>query len=62
MKGEKKGERFMKRMSGKKRKREKNGWLGLTGADPIANTRKPLGISGGFGIDEEARLLASIAE
>jgi len=46
----------------RKQKREIKGWLGLTGADPIANTRKPLGISGGFGIDEEAGLLAPIAE
>jgi len=43
-------------------KREIKGWLGLTGADPIANTRKPLGIGGGFDIDKEAGLLASIAE
>lgn len=34
----------------------------LTGADPIADTGEPLGISGGFGIDEEAGLLASVAE
>lgn len=47
---------FEKGRNGKERE------MGLTGADPIANTRKPLGISGGFGIDEEAWLLASIAE
>lgn len=33
-----------------------------TGADPIADSREPLGIGRGFGVDEKARLLASIAE
>jgi hypothetical protein len=34
----------------------------LTGADPIANTREPLGVSRGFVINEKTRLLTSIAE
>lgn len=53
-----KGKKFLQ-----KRKGKKGGWgRGLTGADPIANTREPLGISRGFGIDEEAGLFAAVAE
>lgn len=46
----------------KKKKEKKGKKRELTGADPISDARKPFGIGGGFGVDEEARLLASVAE
>lgn len=38
------------------------GLFRITGADPVADTGEPFGIFGGFGVDEEARLLASVAQ
>lgn len=40
------------------RKRNKD----LTSTDPISDTREPLGIGGGFGVDEKPRLFTSITE
>lgn len=34
----------------------------FTGADPIADARQPFGIGGGFIVDQEPGLLASVAE
>lgn len=33
-----------------------------TSADPVADAGEPLGVGGGLGVDEEARLLAAVAE
>lgn len=33
-----------------------------TGADPVADAGEPLGVGGGVGVDEEAGLLAPVAE
>jgi hypothetical protein len=36
--------------------------LGCTVADPVAGAGEPLGVARGVGVDEEARLLAAVAE
>jgi hypothetical protein len=33
-----------------------------TGADPVPGVGEPLGVARGVGVDEEARLLAAVAE
>lgn len=33
-----------------------------TGADPVPGAGEPLGVARGVGVDEEARLLAAVAE
>jgi hypothetical protein len=40
------------------RERERRG----TGADPVAGAWEPLGVARGVSVDEEARLLAAVAE
>ncbi|RRT64246.1 hypothetical protein B296_00040500 [Ensete ventricosum] len=40
----------------------KPGEEGITGADPVADAGKPLGVGRGHGVDEEAGLLAAVTE
>ncbi|RWW29585.1 hypothetical protein GW17_00005876 [Ensete ventricosum] len=56
-----------KNFAKKQRSQSKNGperetRRGITSADPVADAGQPLGVGGGLGVDEEARLLAAVAE
>lgn len=43
-------------------KGSRRGGAGVTGADPVAGAGEPLGVGRGVGVDQEARLLAPVAQ